>query len=54
MCPPSKVDPAFLTMFYLYHEAEGEHVGHLRQREVPFYSFEDGEQMPALTADYSI
>ncbi|WP_042724553.1 hypothetical protein [Chthoniobacter flavus] len=39
-------DGGAFTMFYLYHEAEGECQGHLRQREVPFYSFEAGEQMP--------
>lgn len=32
-----------LTMYYLSHEQEGECVGHLRQRELPFYQHAPGE-----------
>jgi len=32
-----------LTVLYMYHEAEGECIGHLRHREIPFYSHEAGE-----------
>jgi len=44
-------DGGEFTMYYLYHEQEGDCVGHLRQREVPFYTFEAGEQMPTATTE---
>lgn len=47
-------DGGAFTMFYLFHEAAGECVGHLRQREIPFYGQEAGEQLKAQEADYSI
>ncbi|MDR3401114.1 MAG: hypothetical protein P4L99_01345 [Chthoniobacter sp.] len=40
-------DGGAFTMFYLHHEQEGECAGHLRQRELPFYSHEAGETINA-------
>lgn len=47
-------DGGAYTMFYLYHESEGECVGHLRQREVAFYGHEPGERISAPEAEYAI
>lgn len=42
------------TLHFLYHQEEGECVGHIRQREVPFYSHEPGERIEAQEPDYAI
>jgi hypothetical protein len=38
-------DGGEFTMYYLYHEDQGDAVGHLRRREMPFYSHEPGESV---------
>jgi len=44
------------TLLYLSHETEGECIGHLRQREAPFYTHEPGERSPEAptAAEYAI
>ena len=47
-------DGGELTVYQLYHEHSGEFMGHLRQRETPFYTFEAGERTNPREEDYSI
>lgn len=42
------------TMYFLYHEQEGECVGHLRQREVAFYAHEPGEHVKATEPESAV
>lgn len=42
------------TLFTLNHEQDGDGVGHLRQREVPYYGAEPGETIPDIPEDWCI